>query len=1085
MARHWTLFVAGLAMCLCPILLHSATTRAWEGTIELPTYLLGAPDPNPPFPLINRHDVYPYPMLDDLSDQREVKLYRAFFLENEYLKATILPDLGGRLYSLYDKVDNREVFYRNHVVKYGLVALRGAWISGGVEFNFPNGHTTLTVSPVEARLLQSDDGSATAVVGALDWVTHMHWEVALTLRPGQARLEQHVTLFNSTPLPNLYWYWANAAVPATEDMQFVYPMREANPHALGEAWAYPVWHGIDYSWYKNFRQPTSLFGLQVHRNFFGAYYHDSDFGVVHVADYHQVPGKKIWSWGVAGDGLIWTNLLTDRDGPYNEIQSGRYETQLTREFMPPHRIESWTEYWYPVRGLGSACVEATDSLALAVNHLARSGGATEIAVLPAIDLPGARILVKEGQQTRTELGPVDFRAFVARKFTLDRAPDSSPETSNVLAVDVDDQRGRTILHWSAADPIDGNPDFVAAEAHQEGSESQEAQPSVEALYLTGVDEEKHGDAEAALSTYRRILDRDANYIPALIKLAWNSYRGADLDAAESYVRRGLARSGVDPQMQYVAGVIYSAEGRWTLAEDAFWLSIRFGGAIAPALAQLGEIAIRQKHYDEAARWLQEALDHEPGDALVRVDLAVALRLAGDAAGARKTVDAALEAMPIFPLALAESWRERGGRPAAPSETAASSWSKLVPPDAQYDLEVAAWYLRLGDLDSAGRILADGRDRLPAGAQSPLLDYYLAYSARQQGEIDQADKLTALGAREPDVAVFPDRLEDEVVLADAASHHPEDLRVASLLGTFLFAHGRYEEAALLWRQAVDRGLRNAVVERNLGVLEWRVKGDLPAAAGAYEAAIQLAPDQYRLYPDLDEIYSESGDLARRTRLFAAAPAAVLDHDVVRVRRTLLLVEQGQFDQALATLTRHQFKPWEGGEIVREMFVLANLEKGRSALESGSSREAEQDFRNALEYPENLGVGKPDHPSDAQALYWLGEALGAQDKTADARTAWQAAAEESAGSQRTTRAYRAAALLRLGQDEEGRRLMAEVIASAASKGASATKLYAAGLAQDLTGDREQAQLDFKHALELDPSYWQARVELERLAAGRRSP
>jgi Domain of unknown function (DUF5107) len=141
--------------------LHGADVRGWEGTVELPTYVLGAPDPNPAFPLITRHNIHPYTMLDDLTDRREVRTHGALFLENEYPRATILPELGGRLYSLYDKVARCEVFYRNHVVKYGLVGLRGAWISGGVEFNFPNGHTTLTVSPVAARLIQSSDGSAT------------------------------------------------------------------------------------------------------------------------------------------------------------------------------------------------------------------------------------------------------------------------------------------------------------------------------------------------------------------------------------------------------------------------------------------------------------------------------------------------------------------------------------------------------------------------------------------------------------------------------------------------------------------------------------------------------------------------------------------------------------------------------------------------------------------------------------------------------------------------------------------------------------------------------------------------------------
>jgi len=216
-------FVLWLAIPTC---LGAATVRAWEGTLDLPTYLLGEEDPNPPFPLVKGHRVYPYTMLDDLTDRRETVTYKAVFLENEYLKATVLPSLGGRLYSLYDKASGREVFYRNNVVKYGLVALRGAWISGGIEFNFPDGHTTVTVSPVAWTLRQNSDASATAIVGTMDRVTGMHWEVALTLRPGQARLEQQVTLFNPTPLANLYWYWANAAVPATEDMSFDFPMRE-------------------------------------------------------------------------------------------------------------------------------------------------------------------------------------------------------------------------------------------------------------------------------------------------------------------------------------------------------------------------------------------------------------------------------------------------------------------------------------------------------------------------------------------------------------------------------------------------------------------------------------------------------------------------------------------------------------------------------------------------------------------------------------------------------------------------------------------------------------------------------------------
>src|SRR2546425_8447320 len=206
--------VVGFVFCTAPFVPASAASvRVGEGKLELPTYVLGQEDPNPPFPLLTGHSIYPYTIEDDLTDRVETKGYRAIFLENEYLKVTVLPEMGGRLYSLYDKLNKREVFYRNRVVKYGLVAVRGAWISGGVEFNFPDGHTAVTVSPVASTTRENPDGSATVIVGDLDLVSGMHWEVALTLRPREARLEQQVTLFNPTALPHLYWYWANAAVP--------------------------------------------------------------------------------------------------------------------------------------------------------------------------------------------------------------------------------------------------------------------------------------------------------------------------------------------------------------------------------------------------------------------------------------------------------------------------------------------------------------------------------------------------------------------------------------------------------------------------------------------------------------------------------------------------------------------------------------------------------------------------------------------------------------------------------------------------------------------------------------------------------
>ena len=1116
-------FLALLACVNLPGLARPETVHCWEGTIDLPTYVLGEEDPYPPFPLVNRHQIYPYTMLDDLTERREVKTYRAVFLENEYLKAIILPDLGGRLYSLYDKAAQREVFYRNNVVKYGLVALRGAWISGGVEFNFPNGHTVVTVSPVRWYSFNNTDGSATVVVGGTDGVTEMHWEAALTLRPDEARLEQHVTLFNSTPFDQLYWYWANAAVPATEDMQFVYPMREANPHSRMEVWSYPVSQGVDYSWCKNIRQPTSLFGRQVHRDFFGAYYHKSDCGVVHVADNRQLPGKKIWSWGVAGDGLIWTDLLTDHDGAYNEIQSGRYETQLNQEFMSPRRVESWTEYWYPVHGLEGGFVEATRDFALNVRFLAAEGAnrpqvaflvnptvgsSRGSAVLPRAVRRGSASPAQQFQdkgnirdfgvgrlpesprlsaeQAAEPRHGVSLRVLLGEKLLQEfKALDFHAGTTTTFAVPVDDiatarkelvveilgAGKRPLLRWSAADPVDGNRDFVpAARVHAVVSKPVD-QMAVDDLFLCGVSEEKDGQPQAALGTYQLVLERDPFNIPALLKLALHDYRAGDLPSAENRIARAMNRNKFDPAVHYVAGVVYRASGRLKLAQDALWVSIQHGGPLAAAYVQLGEISIQRTDYDEAEQLLQQALSYNPEDALAWADLAEAERLSGDAGQAVRAGQHASEIMPLLAQGVIAEQRAtgRGVRP--------ELWQWLARSDPQVFLEVAAWFRSLGDLPSSDLVLEAALKNQPPASLLPMICYYLASNAWHEAKADHAADFAAQARSAPTDRVFPQRLGDALVLGEAVTRDPSDTHASYLLGNFLFAHDRYEDAAKLWLHALGKRLEDAVLERNLGLYDWRVKSDLKGAAAYYGKAIQLAPESFRLYLDLDEIYAQLGDTSERAKLFASAPAPVLQRDTVRARRALLSIEQREYNEALALLKDHRFKPWEGGEIVRLIFVCANVARGKRALADKDYAQAEQAFRQALEYPLNLGAGKPDKPHNEEPLYWLGEALQAQQKGDDARNAWQEAATTGRSGTGVAAVFGSASLGRLGQSEESLKNLSE-LANSDKENASAYDFYVAGLAKQLLGLEDEAQKAFARALESDPSFWRARIEIKKL-------
>jgi len=1031
-----------------------ASVRVWEGTLVLPTYELGKEDPNPPFPLTAREHVYPYTMLDDLTDRRVPHTYRALFLENQFLKATILPDVGGRLYSLYDKVAKREVFYRNHVVKYGLVGLRGAWISGGVEFNFPDGHTVNTISPVASQFRRNRDGSATVVVGNTDWVTRMHWEVALTLHPGEARLEQQVTLLNPTAGAQPFWYWANAAVPATPDMRFIFPMREAYPHVLWPVYSYPVHAGVDLSWYKNIREPLSLFGRQVRRNFFGAYYMSADAGVVHVADAHQVPGKKTWSWGVADDGLIWTHLLTDADGPYNEIQSGRFETQLTHEFMPSQRVDRWTEYWYPVRGLADGFVEATNRLALNLTHTAAG---FHLYLYPSVALAGVRVRLRTGQRL---LGNTTVGALTAAHPAVIAFPVAGAAALAAgVTVEVD-SAGRPIAKWSAAEPVDGNPRLPLLAGAPRPPHRRRRDMSAAELYAAGEGEEKAGREPQAEVIYAEVLRRDPAFVPALRKRGWEELRADHLNAAAGWTAQALAHEASDPQANYLAGVIARAQGHPRAAADDFWAALRYGGDVASARLQLGELALRAGRNERAIGSLQKALLANPDDALARTDLAVALRRTGQTTAAQNALAQALAVMPLLPQARAEERRVTALHFVAVEDY----------------LEVAAWLRRLGEAETADAVLRTANRELPVGARSPLIGYYLADQARAQGNATAAAQWQRQAATASLTGMFPNRREDAAVLRRILEWAPQDSHAQYLLGTFYFAHGHYAEAAELWRTAWNAGFQYPVMARDLGLAAWRVQHDLPHASQWYEQAIRLDPEEFHLYLDLDDIYAAMGEVRPREQLLTGAPAQVQAHDTIQARLARVLIEQRQYARALQVLETHSFRPWEGGDPVHGMYVSAKIAMGRAALARHQWAAAEAAFRQALTFPVNLAVGAPDHPELQEPLFWLSEALAAEGRADAAR---QIRMQIAAGREQDglPGVYRAMALARLGQTAAAQALLVRLETPGAA--ADAQAWYVGGLAQELQGESAQASADYQRALALDPTLWSARIALPRVA------
>lgn len=317
------------------------TVRAWEEEVIIPTYGIGNPNKNPMFLEKRVYQgssgvVYPYPVIDRIYDEKEDKTYNAVYLENRYLKIMLLPEIGGRVQMALDKTNGYHFIYYNRVIKPALVGLTGPWISGGIEFNWPQHHRPSTFEPVEYVIKENEDGSQTVWMGEIERMFRTKGMAGFTLYPEKAYLEISVQLYNRTSTPQTFLWWANPAVAVNDDYQSVFPpdvhavmdhgKRDVStfPIATGTYYKMDYSPGTDISRYKNIPVPTSYMAYHSDFDFLGCYDHGQQAGMMHVANHHIVPGKKQWTWGNGDFGRAWDRQLTDEDGPYIELMCGAY-----------------------------------------------------------------------------------------------------------------------------------------------------------------------------------------------------------------------------------------------------------------------------------------------------------------------------------------------------------------------------------------------------------------------------------------------------------------------------------------------------------------------------------------------------------------------------------------------------------------------------------------------------------------------------------------------------------------------------------------------------------------------------------------
>ncbi len=1001
--------------------------KAWEAKLVIPTYVVGPAERNPMFYSGRAYQgakgpIYPYPLLDRLSDRKEDRSYRALYLENPYVRICVLPEIGGRIFEAVDKTNGYNFVYRQHVIKPALIGMLGAWISGGVEWNIPHHHRATSFMTVDSSLETNTDGSATIRVGEIELRDRTKWLVGLTLRPDTSVIEVTIRVFNRTPLAHPILCFANVAVHANESYQIFFPPSTelATFHGKNQFAHWPfsseVFNGQDYtkgvdvSWWKNHLTPTSFFAFDAQEDFLGGYDHGKQAGVAFVADHNIVPGKKLWTWGTGSEGKTWERILTDSDGPYLELMVGSYsDNQPDYSWTEPFETKVVRQFWYPIRGLQGI----KNANREAACNLDVSSGKARIAFNSTSARKGVRAVLKTGDRSifgdAFDIGPGNP---YEREITLPAGLGENDLTLVLL-----DSAGQELIHYRP--PEKRNPPLPAPVSPP--PPPKEVQTNEE-LYLAGLRLDQFSNPSLEpLPYYEEALRRDAgdarvNTAIGLVYLKRGMYQQAEAKfrAALARLTRNYTRPK-DAEAFYYLGVTLRRQGKSAEAAEAFQRAAWSAAWYAASFYELAEIASQAGDLEKTLDYVQRSMDANSLNIKARSLEAGILRRLGRPDDARR---AAADALSLDPLDLWSANElylidaKAGDR--AASERSLGRVAALLRDSDANALELATDYANCGMWPEAIEVLERETVRRPKA--SPLLDYALGYYRAQSGHAEAALKAIKTAVSKPPDYVFPFELEFMEILGWAEKQNANDGRAPYYLGNLLF-DGQPEQAIAAWERSRLRDASLAVVHRNLGLAYARVRNDVAEAVASLEKAAAIDASDPRYFYELDVLYEAAAvDPGKRLAVLEGHEDTVARHDDALSREISLLVEAGRYDRALELLRGHHFHIWEGGAGIRNLWVEANLLRGRRCLDEKRYMEGLVFFRAATTYPENLELGPPSRGGEsAKALFLIARARELSGDRSGARASYINAAA-AAGGWSEQSYFKGLALRKIGNESE---------------------------------------------------------------------
>ncbi len=909
------------------------------------TYPFSDPDPIP------KPDtkIYPYYRFDGFTDMPVQKEWKVIELENDYIKLMILPEIGGKIWSAMEKSTGKDFIYNNHVVKFRDIAMRGPWTSGGVEGNYGIiGHTPNCATPVDYTIIKREDGSVSCVIGVLDLITHTSWKLDINLPKDKAYFTTNSFWFNSTEFEQPYYSWMNTGIKAAGNLQFIFPGKNFLGHE-GEYNSWPInkENGKDLSFYNNndFGGYKSYHVFGKYTDFFGGYWHDEEFGMGRYSNRDDKAGKKIWIWGFSQQGMIWEKLLTDTDGQYVEVQSGRLFNQSNENsiFTPfkhrsysPYQTDSWIEYWFPVKQT-RGFVKANNFGAVNVKN---ENGWLKIYFSPLQRL-NEKLEVFDNEKK------VYSRDISVTPMVLFKDSIRIPVDENKLKLVLGDNK----LVWNSA-PDDGNlsrPLEIPKDFDNN---------SVYGLYLQGKNQISFKDYIKAAEKLTACLQKDPNYAPALADMASLQIRNFQYKEAVAMASKALSINTYDPAANYYYALANLHLGNSADAKDGFDLAASSVEYRCAAFTELSKIYFCKNEQAKAIEYAEKSLLSNQTNLEGLQLLAVAYRVQNNVGKAAEMLNKINSVDPLNHFVRFERYLSDG------SESSKQLFTSLIKNEmpVQTYLELGTWYQKLNRKDEALKVLS-------LAAPNAEIIYWKAFLE---------NKPVDLSPVQPGIS-FPFRAETARILEKLIQSNEQWL-LKYHLALIEWNRNNTVKAKELFRQCGTQPNDPAFYAARAALMK-----DNPELAELdLQKAIELDKQGWRYHKLLAEHFILQKQYDKALVVVEPFYKQHSDNYIVGSLYAKTILLNKKYAAADAFLTRLKILPFEGATIGRQLYHEAKLMQAVMEMKNKQYKKALKFIADAKLWPQNLGVGKPyQEDIDERLEDWLNyqcyTSLG-DDKTA---------------------------------------------------------------------------------------------------------